>query len=67
MTLEEISKALLEIRERKGFSQYKIWQNGVNIGTVRAIESGKNVNIENILKYCEIVGAEIIIKEKEGV
>ena len=34
--------------------------------TVRAIEDGKNVTIENLLKYCEIIGAEILIKEKEG-
>ena len=55
----------MEIRTRKGFSQYKIWQNGINMGSVRAIESGKNVNIENLLRYCEIVGAEVIVKEKE--
>ena len=65
MTLDDIAKTLVEIRTRQGFSQYKIWQNGINMGSVRAIESGKNVNIENLLRYCEIVGAEVIVKEKE--
>lgn len=65
MTLDDIAKTLVEIRTRKGFSQYKIWQKGINMGSVRAIESGKNVNIENLLRYCEIVGAEVILKEKE--
>lgn len=67
MTLDDIAKTLVEIRTRKGFSQYKIWQNGINMGSVRAIESGKNVNIENLLRYCEIVGAEVIVKEKRSI
>lgn len=41
MTLDDIAKTLVEIRTRKGFSQYKIWQKGINMGSVRAIESGK--------------------------
>lgn len=66
MDNNEISKALLKIREKKGISQYHIGKQGMNLMTVRAIEYGKNVTIENLLKYCEIIGAEIVIKEKEG-
>ena len=28
-------------------------------------ESGKNVNLNNFLKYCEIVGIDVTLKEKE--
>lgn len=66
MNNNEISKALLNIRQKKGISQYHIGKQGMNLMTVRAIEDGKNVTIENLLRYCELVGAEIVIKEKEG-
>lgn len=66
MDNNEISKSLLNIRQKKGLSQYYIWKQGMNFMTVRAVEEGKNVRIENLLKYCEIIGAEIVIKEKEG-
>lgn len=65
MTQEEISKKLLEIRKKKGISKYKIRMNGMNAGTIIAIETGKNVTLENLLKYCEMIGAEIVVKEKE--
>ena len=67
MTQEEISKKLLEIRKKKGLSQYNIWKKGMNFGTVIAIESGKNVNLNNFLKYCDIVGIDITLKEKERI
>ena len=35
-------------------------------GDVRAIEEGKSVTLSNLIRYCEIIGAEILIKEKEG-
>ena len=66
MGIQEIAKALLSIREKKGISQYYVEGKGMNRMTVRAIEEGKNVTIENLFKYCEIIGAEIVIKEKEG-
>ena len=65
MTQEELAKKLLEIREKKGISKYKLCKNGMNTGTVIAVEEGKNVTIETLIKYCDIVGAEIIVKEKE--
>lgn len=37
----------------------------MNFGTVIAIESGKNVNLNNFLKYCEIVGIDVTLEEKE--
>ena len=49
----------------KGLSQYNIWKQGMNFGTVNAIESGKNVNLKNFLKYCEIVGIDVTLEEKE--
>ena len=65
MTLDDIAKTLVEFRTSKGFSQNRIWQNEIKMGRVRAIESGKYVIIEILLRYCEIVGAEVIVKEKE--
>ena len=38
---------------------------GMNSGTLTAIERGKNITVENLLRYCEMIGAEIIVKEKE--
>lgn len=66
MTTEEIAKALVQIREQKNLTQYKIGKLGMNMGTIRAIEEGKSVTLSNLIRYCEIVGAEIVIKEKEG-
>lgn len=66
MGIQDIAKALVKIREQKNLTQYKIGKQGMNLMTVRAIENGKNVTIENLLKYCDIIGAEIVIKEKEG-
>lgn len=51
--------------QKKGLSQYNIWKQGMNFGTVIAIESGKNVNLNNFLKYCEIVGIDVTLEEKE--
>ena len=65
MTQEEIAKKILDIRKKKGISKYKIRMNGMNAGTIIAIETGKNVTLENLLKYCEMIGAEIVVKEKE--
>ena len=65
MTIEELSKQVRKIREGKGLTQYNIWKQGMNFGTVIAIESGKNVNLNNYLKYCEIVGIDVTLKEKE--
>lgn len=65
MTIEDLSKKACEIRKKKGFSQYNIWKQGMNFGTVIAIESGKNVNLNNFLKYCEIVGIDVTLEEKE--
>ena len=65
MTQEEIAKKILDIRKKKGISKYKIRMNGMNAGTIIAIETGKNVTLENLLRYCEMIGAEIIVKEKE--
>ena len=65
MTQEEISKKLLEMRLERGISKYRIRMSGMTPGTIDAIESGKNVTIENLLRYCELVGAEMTIKEKE--
>lgn len=59
MTIDEISKKLAEIRVRKGISQYAISKQGMNIGTIRAIEEGKSVTLSNWLRYCEIVGVDI--------
>ena len=59
MTIEELSKKVRKIREENGLSQYNIWKQGMNFGTVNAIESGKNVNLKNFLKYCEIVGIDV--------
>ena len=60
-----VSKQVRKIREEKGLSQYNIWKQGMNFGTVIAIESGKNVNLNNFLKYCEIVGIDVTLEEKE--
>ena len=65
MTIEELSKQVRKIREEKGLSQYNIWKQGMNFGTVIAIESGKNVNLNNFLKYCEIVGIDVTLEEKK--
>ena len=65
MTQKELANKLLEIREKKGISKYKLWKNGMNTGTVIAVEEGKNVTIETLIKDCDIVGAEIVVKEKE--
>lgn len=64
MTIEDLSKKACEIRKKK-LSQYNIWKQGMNFGTVIAIESGKNVNLNNFLKYCEIVGIDVTLEEKE--
>lgn len=66
MEIQDIAKALVKIREQKNLTQYKIGKLGMNMGTIRAIEEGKNVTLSNLIRYCEIVGAEIVIKEKEG-
>ena len=66
MGIQDIAKALVKIRERKNLTQYKIGKKGMNLGTVRAIEEGKSVSLSNLIRYCEIIGAEILIKEKEG-
>lgn len=65
MTQEDIAKKLLEIRLKRGISKYRIRVSGMNSGTLYAIEAGKNVTIENLLRYCELVGAEMVVKEKE--
>lgn len=65
MTQEEISKKLLEIRNKNGISKYRVRMRGMNSGTLTAIERGKNITVENLLRYCEMIGAEIIVKEKE--
>lgn len=65
MTQEDLSKQVRKIREEKGLTQYNIWKQGMNFGTVIAIESGKNVNLKNFLKYCEIVGIDITLEEKK--
>ena len=65
MTIEDLSKKACGIRKKKGLSQYNIWKQGMNFGTVIAIESGKNVNLKNFLKYCEIVGIDVTLEEKE--
>ena len=65
MTIEELSKKVRKIREENGLSQYNIWKQGMNFGTVIAIESGKNVNLNNFLKYCEIVGIDVTLEEKK--
>ena len=65
MTIEELSNQVRKIREEKGLSQYNIWKQGMNFGTVNAIESGKNVILKNFLKYCEIVGIDVTLEEKE--
>lgn len=65
MTIEDLSKKACEIRKKKGLSQYNIWKQGMNFGTVIAIESGKNVNLNNFLKYCEIVGIDVTLEEKK--
>ena len=65
MTIEELSKQVRKIREEKGLTQYNIWKQGMNFGTVIAIESGKNVNLKNFLKYCEIVGIDVTLEEKK--
>ena len=64
MTIEELSKQVRKIREEKGLSQYNIWKQGMNFGTFIAIESGKNVNLNNFLKYCEIEGIDELWKRK---
>lgn len=64
MKIEDLSKKVCDIRKKKGMSQYNIWKKGMNFGTVIAIESGKNVNLNNFLKYCEIVGIDITLKER---
>lgn len=66
MEIQYIAKALVQIRERKNLTQYKIGNKGMNLSTVRAIEEGKSVTLSNLIRYCEIIGAEILIKEKEG-
>lgn len=66
MEIQDIAKALVKIREQKNLTQYKIGKLGMNMGTIRAIEEGKSVTLSNLIRYCEIVGAEIVIKEKEG-
>ena len=66
MEIQDIAKALVKIREKKNLTQYKIGKLGMNMGTIRAIEEGKSVTLSNLIRYCEIVGAEIVIKEKEG-
>ena len=65
MTQEEISKKLLEIRNKNGISKYRVRMRGMNSGTLTAIERGKNITVENLLRYCEMIGAEIIVIEKE--
>ena len=65
MTQDEISKTLLEIRNKNGISKYRVRMRGMNSGTLTAIERGKNITVENLLRYCEMIGAEIIVKEKE--
>ena len=65
MTIEDLSKQVHKIREEKGLTQYNIWKQGMNFGTVIAIESGKNVNLKNFLKYCEIVGIDVTLEEKK--
>ena len=65
MTIEDLSKQVRKIREEKGLTQYNIWKQGMNFGTVNAIESGKNVNLNNFLKYCEIVGIDVTLEEKK--
>ena len=65
MTIEDLTKQVRKIREEKGLSQYNIWKQGMNFGTVIAIESGKNVNLNNFLKYCEIVGIDVTLEEKK--
>lgn len=66
MEIQDIAKALVQIREQKNLTQYKIGKLGMNMGTIRAIEEGKSVTLSNLIRYCEIIGAEILIKEKEG-
>ena len=65
MTIEELSKQVRKIREEKELTQYNIWKQGMNFGTVIAIESGKKKKKKNFLKYCEIVGIDVTLEEKE--
>lgn len=65
MRIEDLSKKVCDIRKKKGLSQYNLWKRGMNLMTARAVEEGKNVTIETLIKYCELIGAEITIKEKE--
>lgn len=65
MTAKDVSVKLLEIRRNKAISKYALVKGGLNFGTIQSLESGGNFTIGNLIKYCNAIGAEISIKEKE--
>lgn len=60
-----IHETIKELRTDKGFSRYKVAKLAeVQENTVANLERGKG-QISTLIKYCEAINAEIIIKPKK--
>ncbi|MDR1182356.1 MAG: helix-turn-helix domain-containing protein [Bacteroidales bacterium] len=66
MNKKEVGNKIRKLRIKNGISTYLLRQEGWCSNTITNIEKAKsNYTIDNILKLCDRIGAEINIQEKE--
>lgn len=65
--LQDLGAWLKSLREQKGITGYQIERkHGVFLHSMKAIETGdKNYNIATLQKYCDAIGVDIVLKERE--
>lgn len=67
MTPEELGEVLKKNRDEKGITRYKVHfvDKVMTQPTLLNIEEGRGGTIATLLKYCEYLDIEIILKKKD--
>lgn len=64
--MERISKIIREVRLSKGYTQERLAvKAGITTKTLLNIENCRECNITSLMLVCDVLGLEIVIKEKE--
>ncbi|GHT69548.1 hypothetical protein FACS189452_10290 [Bacteroidia bacterium] len=65
MNKTEIGNKVKEIRLQRGISTYQLRQSGwCNTSLANIEKAGSNYTINNLLRLCEQIGAEVTIQKK---
>jgi len=65
--MENIGKIIRKKRLEKGLSMEKLaWSAGLTYKTVANAEKGSSITMNTLIPICDVLGLEIVIKEKEA-